>query len=330
MGGYTKNIAVIKGLKEGFSADGGPLTGLVKAEKYGANLRIEVTFINFAPLSEGRYATAVSDGKTTVLVENGLFEGQSSLDTGSGFAALVCYINGQVSPIASAVSGNFHGAALTLKQEAERLENIFRERAGKPAPTDGGGAVAEALNAYEDEAIAEVNYYEFAEVDEGGGAVCQNPPQAESGSEAVQDEAGFGAFAQRKGGVDPVISLSDASFAEGNPLSGGDFYERMKGEIEGILNAYPHEEQLESLIEGSVWVKISYGEKLYYVFGIIKDGGKPRYICYGVPAKSNSSPPDSMAGLATFLPLYQDEKSGGYWVMYQDAGTGASLKIDHI
>lgn len=325
MGGYTKNIAVIKQLKEGFSADGGPLTGLVRAEKYGANLKIEVTFINFAPLSEGRYATAVTDGSATLLVENGLFEGTSALDTGSGFAALICYINGQVSPVASAVSGNFNGAALTLKQEVERLENVSQEKGGKPAATDG--VTENARNVYEDEAIAEVNYYEFAETDEGGGSVCEDPQEEKGGRKALQNEEGSGAFKKEKGGVDPRISRGEASFVDNNPLAGGNFYARMKNEIEGILSAYPHEENLEKLIDGSSWVKISYGDGLFYVFGLIRDEGKPRYICYGVPAKTYDKPPESMQGLASFLPLSSDSDKDGFWVMYQDAGTGASLKI---
>ena len=52
MGGYTKNIAVIRGLKSGFSADGGDLSGLIKAEKYGSSLKVEVSLINFAPLTD--------------------------------------------------------------------------------------------------------------------------------------------------------------------------------------------------------------------------------------------------------------------------------------
>ena len=52
MAGYTKNIAVIRELKGGFSANGGCLSGLVKAEKYGASLKVEVSLINFAPLTE--------------------------------------------------------------------------------------------------------------------------------------------------------------------------------------------------------------------------------------------------------------------------------------
>ena len=84
--GYTKNIAVIKGIKDGFSVDGGALSGLVKAEKYGAKLRVEVSLINFAPLTEGKYVCAISDGKTTLTVEDCAFEGESALDTANGFA----------------------------------------------------------------------------------------------------------------------------------------------------------------------------------------------------------------------------------------------------
>ena len=323
MSGYTKNIAVIKGLKEGFSADGGALTGLVKAEKYGNSLKVEATFINFAPLSEGRYVTAISDGKTTLIVENGFFEGYSELETGSGFAALICYINGQVSPVASAVSGNFHGAALGIKAEVEKAEKI--KSSGGVAATDAGESPS---GSYEDEAIAEVNYYEFAETYEGGGAVRENPQEEESGLASCKDEAAFSSFPKDENGVDPTISPNERVFSHKGPLAGGDFYERMKGEIEGILSAYPAEESLERIVENSKWVKISYSGDKFYVFGVIYSGGKPQYICYGVPTLNSSTPPESMQGLASFIPSSLDGEGGGFWVMYQDAATGASLKID--
>ena len=119
MGGYTKNIAVIKELKSGFSVDGGPLSGIVKAEKYGNNLKVEVSLINFAPVTEGKYVSAVSDGKTVCILDGLSFEGVSKVDTGQGFAALVCYVNGTVSPIASAVCGQFHSAIIGIREELE-------------------------------------------------------------------------------------------------------------------------------------------------------------------------------------------------------------------
>ena len=306
MAGYTKNIAVIKELKSGFSADGSPLTGIIKAERYGSVLGIEVTFVNFAPLSEGRYVTAVTDGCTTLIVEDCFFEGVSELDTGKGFAALVCYVNGAVSPVASAVCGNFHAETLILKREVEKAENL--------RPSDDGAAMADERKdsvPYEDEAIAEVNYYEFAQSDESGDALFQDKKKTACGNESVQDEKAFGAFEKDEGGI--------------SPLARGNFYDRTKKEIEGILKAYPREEELCRVVKNSEWVRIYYGDERYYVFGVLYDERKPQYICYGVPAEKSDCPPESMKNMASFIPC---SNVTGYWVMYQDAQTGAAIYLD--
>ena len=295
MGGYTKNIAVVQGLKEGFSADGGKLSGLVKAEKYGSELKVEISLINFAPLTEGRYVAAITDGKATQLIENCLFEGASEVDTGGGFAVLICYAHGGISPVAYAVCGAFHGEALGLKDEIAAAEKISE----KPV--------------YEDEALAEVNYYEYEQTDSGGGAVCESAPQEKAGNELSEDEKIACAVEEEESGVK-------------TPLAGGEFYKKMKREIEGLLSAYPPCEQLCAAVENSRWVKIDYKKNRYYVFGVISDGGEPAYICYGVPAEGETPPPE-MAGLASFLPV-KSERGNGFWVMYQDASTGAAVKIE--
>ena len=193
--GYTKNIAVIRGLKDGFSSDGGSLSGLVKAERYGSHLKIEISYINFAPLTEGRYITALSDGTHTVIAENGLFEGESELNTDQGFAALVCFINGGVYPVASAVCGNFRGEALGIKAEVEKAENL--NAANKKSK---GTAVSQVTQVYEDEAIAEENYYEF-ETDESGGAVCEDKKEEESGEKPYENEEAVSAVKDKKSSV---------------------------------------------------------------------------------------------------------------------------------
>lgn len=305
MGGYSKSIAVIRGLKDGFSADGGQLTGVVKIESYGKAVRVEVTKINFAPLSEGRYVTGITDGKNTLVFEGDTYEGDIEIDTSCGFAALICFINGQVSPIASAVSGNYRGEALGIKSYIEQLERV-----------QTSSRIEQAEQKYEDEAIAEDNYYEYAQTDESGSTVRTDTQKEKGGSSTLSDEAAVGSV-QKKGGVNK------------NPLShGGSFYNKMKDEIEGLLSAYPEESSLCALIEGSKWVKINYGDDRYYVFGVIYSGGNAQYLCYGVPTKEQTNPPESMEGLASFLPANADGSGGGYWVMYQDAETGASIKID--
>ena len=101
------------------------------------------------------------------------------------------------------------------------------------------------------------------------------------------------------------------------------FYKRMRDEIERLFSSFPHERLLEDTVEGSRWVRINYGGKRFYVFGVVTEDGVPSCICYGVPAHGSACP-DSLKGLAGFIPAGKD----GYWVMYQDAATGASVKTD--
>lgn len=293
---YTKNIAVIRGLKSGFSADGGPLSGLVKAEKYGASLKVEVSLINFAPLTEGRYVAAISDGKKICVLDGLVFNGYSEVDTGAGFAALICFVNGTVSPIASAICGNFQSAALGIRAEIERLESI-------------------KVTKYEDEALAKENYYEYEQTDENGGALRENPSAQADGEGVRQNEAPCGSFEED---------------AAGGLARGECFFVRMKDEIEKVLSSYPAEAALEATVENSRWVRITYGGDKFYVFGVIYSGEVPRYVCYGVPSEDSSRPPESLAGISSFIPASPDGGDSGYWVMYQDAATGASVKLNSV
>ena len=291
--GYTKNIAVIRGLKSGFSADGGSLSGLVKAEKYGASLKVEVSLINFAPLTEGRYVAAISDGKKVCILDGLSFDGVSEVDTSAGFAALICFVNGTVSPVASAICGAFQSAAMGIREEIEKLERV---------KNDG----------YNDEALAQENYYEYEQTDKDRGAVRENTEKKKDG-ESV-----------RKNEKDNVVREKEPT---AGGLAGGDFFGRMKDEIEKVLSSYPSERALEETVEDSRWVRINYGGDKFYVFGVIYGGGKPRYICYGVPSTDSRRPPESLSNLASYIPSSPENADGGYWVMYQDAATGASVKI---
>ena len=294
MSGYTKNIAVIRELKGGFSMDGGPLSGLVKAERYGNNLRVEVSLINFAPLSQGKYVCAVSDGKDICVMDELIFDGASGVDTSEGFAALICFVNEEVSPVASAVCGSFHSAILGMREEIERQENARRNTAEIK---------------YEDEALAQVNYYEYGQTYKDGGAVCEDKEEKEGGSYVSQNEADNDADEKLSGGL----------------FRGGSFYSKMKDEIEKVLASYPREENHEETVEKSRWVMMDYGDGKHYVFGIIFGGGEAQYICYGVPSDNPENPPHGLEN-SSFIPTYS-EGNCGYWVMYQDAKTGASIKI---
>lgn len=303
---YTKNVAVIREIKEGFSAGAGGLSGIIKAEKYSALLKIEVNLINFAPLSEGRYVAAVTDGRKTELVENCLFEGKSELDTSAGFAAAVFFVNGGVQLIASAVCGNFQAEVFGLKAEVEKAENVRADSlpSGEESPPESAKTSAPPEK-YEDEAIAEVNYYELAQSDESRGAVREDEEKEKNGSKPPEDEEDFGAL------------------EEG--LARGNFYAKVKPEAERVLSSYPRCEELERAVEGSRFAKIDYGNGRFYIFGVIYSRGEPKYLCYGLPAQSSENPPESLRGISSFLPV-KSPWGEGFWMTYQDAGTGAPVE----
>ena len=307
MAAYIKKIAVIKQVKSGFSADGGNISRLVKAETYAGFLKVEVSLINFAPITEGRYVLGITDGLNTVIFDGLSYEGETEFSLSSGFAFLVCFCHNTVAPIASAACGQMACALPDLKEEMTKRENIRPQR---------GGA------AYDDEAISEVNYYERSV--QSGAAVRAAETKKEERNSGGEDEAAACSVKSEKEGRG---ARTAAGGAGGEPsvggLAGGDFYSRMEADIKKIFAAYPKEAALEKAMEGGRFVKIAYGNGKYYVFGVLSIEGKPRYICYGVPSQNPDTPPPSLKDCASFVPV----DGGGYWMTYQDASTGISVTI---
>lgn len=312
MAGYVKKIAVIKQLKGGFAADGGTISGLVKAETYAGFLKVEASLINFAPVSEGRYVLGICDGLNTVTFEGLNYEGEVDFNLSDGFAFLVCFAKNGIAPIASAACGQMACALPDLKEEMKKRENF--------KPPKGGVA-------YDDEAIAEVNYYEQALSDEGGKPVRKDENPQKKGNTGGKNEADTRPVeVDEKGGVEPhTVPIFKEEKTEGG-LAGGDFYARMRGDIERIFTTYPKEEELEKAMEGSRFARISYGGDKYYVFGVLSVDGIARYVCYGVPAHGRTEPPPSLKECATLFPT----ESGGYFMTYQDASTGVSVKLSNL
>lgn len=321
MAGYMKKIAVIKQLKGGFSSDGTALSGLVKIETYAGYLKAEVSLINFAPLSEGRYVFGISDGENTVIFEDVLFECESPFNCQNGFAFIVCFCKGEASPIASAYCGVGAGYLTALMQEMKRREQVT------PKKSDGA--------AYDDEAISEVNYYDD-KVNKDCEPVCEGEKEEELLLSGGQDEKDLRPVKIQGGRQDGVSEHTADSSGEtvqseqpdeeelSGGLAGGDFYSRMQPDIEKIFSSYPKASELEEVLVGSRFVKIEYGGGQYYAFGVLYIGGNAAYICYGVPSSNPDEPPKSLKGFSSYVPC----KNGGYWLTYQDARTGVSVDIE--
>jgi len=110
------------------------------------------------------------------------------------------------------------------------------------------------------------------------------------------------------------------------------FYELIKSQIEDLFEKYPNERFLEGLIENSKWVKIDFENNgRYYVLGLIYQNSTVKYVCYGVPGRFDTLPPKEIEDYNQWIPLNVNNVNGeGYWIMYQDALTGESIKLDVV
>ncbi len=104
------------------------------------------------------------------------------------------------------------------------------------------------------------------------------------------------------------------------------FYEQIKTQLDELFGSNPKFDVLSSMMPETKWIKVDYdGSGKYYVVGVI--GEKPDYICYGVPASYTPEPPAELDGYCQWLPLDAEKPEGdGFWIMYQDAITGKSVK----
>ena len=117
------------------------------------------------------------------------------------------------------------------------------------------------------------------------------------------------------------------SISEDEPISKPSFYEEMREHFDKLFANNPSEEYLQKLLPNSKFVRVDLEENNYYVLGLIYSNDKIKYICYGVPGIYQTTPPRQLSGYPVWFPLDQDKPQGfGYWLSYQDAESGESVK----
>lgn len=175
---------------------------------------------------------------------------------------------------------------------------------------------------YDDEAVATENYYSFekelnTKLDaikewDNGRIRLENELSDCDCKEKTQESQADG------------CSIKDETGSIGG--KGGKqrpYFSTIKKDLDKIFSSYPEENALQSVITDSKFVKINYSENKHYVVGTVKQNGREKYICYGVPAAYSETPPIQLAGYCSFIPLSVFNLKGqGYWMMFQDAVTG--------
>lgn len=105
----------------------------------------------------------------------------------------------------------------------------------------------------------------------------------------------------------------------------GDFFELISEQIDELFDKYPEEEKLSQIIPSSKWVKVDWENNgKYYVIGLIYEFDVLKYVCYGVPVANESDMPAEFENVGQWVPI----DNWGYYIMYQDAVTGDTIKID--
>ena len=338
---YVKKMCILRQVKQGFSGDGKVLSGLVKAEQYGKNLAVEVSVINFAPLTSGEYFCLLSDGngQTEILPLRGksIFNILSDVDISKGFCAVVCFVKNDVVPVAYGVNGDRQydwksilNATLPplFKKNAESIpvskttETAVAETKITQEPFESApSAIEERAIAYNDETVAEENYYKESEneqelFDKAGGNA-----QAKSANTSEREKART--VPAENGNADGVLRPFKTE-------SDG-YYLSVKAEMDALLKKYPKDSTLKNAFSCSEWVRVKGDKKRpEYLVGVVYDDGKAKYVCYALRAENRFRPPEEIKDVCAFVPVSPYEENSGFFVIFPSAATGECIKPSSV
>lgn len=342
---YVKKMCILRQIRQGFSADGNALSGLIKVEQYGKNLAVEVSIINFAPLSSGDYYCLLSDGKgkTEMLLLRGksLFNILTDMDVSGGFCGIVCHVKNEVVPIAYGINGNGNydwrailNATLppvfpkkkTDKAAPEIAETISpppeKERVKETATNERAKHSPTPLNEdentpYNDETVATENYYEEKEDER------QQPKQARQNAH----DQGTVENAREEEGTDPSEDGNAPRVLHPFATDPDGYYLSVKGEIDELFRNHPRDTALCAAFSCSEWVRIKGEESApQYLVGVLYEDGKAKYICYALAADDPDTPPEEIKEVCTFVPSTPYREDKGFFVIFQSASSGECIK----
>ncbi|MDE6059778.1 MAG: hypothetical protein K2G44_07055 [Clostridia bacterium] len=299
---YEKRVCVLKQIKKGFSADGGALTGAVYAERLGTTLTLSAK-IPAAPLVGGRYCLAVwIDGRTYCFEYETAITMENAPSLARGFAALLLFVKGEAEPVAYGGCGEAPRSYESLLSTVDNLEELAEKKHSRQdrEPAEDESAPATFRGKYNDEAIAESDYFALSQSDENDGAYGGGEKQTEkAGNGAGKDEDGVSH-------LPPRGSLT--------------YYNEVKEKLDEVFATRPRDERLKAIFPMSEWVN-SEGALL----GIIYEDGTPRYLCVAVEALKE--PPQEVKERGVFVPKTQFSDEEGFYVVFQDADTGEYVRV---
>lgn len=339
---YVKKMCVLRQVKQGFSGDGKTLSGLVKLEQYGKNLAVEVSIINFAPLAQGEYYCLICDmkGVCEILPLRGksLFNIITDLDILDGFCAVICFVKNDVLPIAYGVNGkatyNWRDIVNALPfaepftppvSKTEKPVDVAATIAAPPVGTQPPTMVAlnekntaQTTPSYDDESVAENNYYDEKEKEDEPDTRAKNSDDAPlEGGRQTQEQS-------KK--TDLEKDVDDQSVFDKATPDTDKYYFAIQAELDELFQKYPRDKTLNQAFENSEWVRVKGDKKRpLCLVGVIYEDLKPKYICYAIPAENKQQPPQEIKDACVFVPTIPYDTDKGFFVIFQNATTGLTV-----
>lgn len=327
--GLTKKVLILKQATEGFSISDRAVSGIARFETDCGITSFHLSLINLSVADGGNYYIAIhTPSSPLLLLDLGLRpltfnKTLENFNHQSPVSVALCFIHEDIpSVIAFATDGGIPLvefrkllAEKCLENRTLRNKNVYQKQS---TPKN-----------YDDEAIATDNYYDndltfsdklklIERIDNefvrNADATSNCTSEKETGKE------------QTESSVLQNEKLSDSVKTDERK---GAYYLRKKDRLDNLFSSHPPFNELSKVIPESEWVKLNYDNDKYYVVGLIKEKGKEKYICYGVPAKFSPYPPRELAGFCSFIPLSVfDLKGNGFWMIFQDAISGKCVKFN--
>lgn len=345
---YEKKICVLKQIRQGFSADGSALSGVVHAERLGNELTLTIKAVGLAPLKDGNYRIAIwVDGRyfCAELLEGGAVSVKNISSLRSGFAVLICFVRGEVRPVAFGTCGNAPGSYLDLmsvfeaadRERSEKKERAFSQTVLKKEPDEEQGDTDEVQPDPDGQRPIVI-------------PVPPNlPPSAPSPNvplapgvplpskktyddEAIAESDYFRAFqngqpneddealcgGREEAGEAGTMSLEDAPdflYVRGKLT----YYLSIRDDVRSAFENGKRSETLLSVFPCSEWVEINGA-----LLGVVYENGFPIYLCVAV--EKEALIPEGRREDFLFVPTPLIEGKDGYFIVFQSADSGEVVR----
>ncbi len=314
---FEKKTVLLKQVSNGFSANGKPVVGVVNYYCANGKLFVDAYILNLKVLDVGEYEFKIFS---------------DNFYSGKKLGGSVFSVSAEFTTVESNFDIDFifmYGDGKTLKtvafadglkkHSASFYEDFFNEK-NEVKPQE-----------FNDELLAEENYYEYDKRLNFEQPVSLNNDENEEKGLNIDEkftENSKDEHTDEKNQEEKEEKFFDADVPFDEGVFGGkgeNFYESVKTDIESAFDLYEKDEYLTEVIPNSKFCKVTGNQE--FSFGVVYDDGKPKHVCYALKGEYKKEPPTEIKGLASFVPksIY-DDSGDGYWVIFQDATTGESIK----